>query len=91
MNVMLQRHCARYIYVIPEGLKELMTDISREVCLYIHLQTDAINFLLYFQVIRSNPNNVYNFIADYLDALLVTRENARGKEYKRNVFFFLVR
>lgn len=32
MDVMLQRHCARYIYVVPDGLKELMSDISREVC-----------------------------------------------------------
>lgn len=31
MDVTLQRHCAKYIYVIPEGLRELMTDISREV------------------------------------------------------------
>ncbi|XP_018576710.1 uncharacterized protein LOC108915219 [Anoplophora glabripennis] len=58
MNVLLQRHCARYIYVVPEGLKELMSDISREV-------------------IRCDPENIYTFIADYLDALLITRENAR--------------
>ncbi|KAJ8919112.1 hypothetical protein NQ315_012097 [Exocentrus adspersus] len=58
MNVMLQRHCARYIYVVPDGLKELMSDISREV-------------------IRSQPENIYTFVADYLDALLITRENAR--------------
>jgi hypothetical protein len=31
MDVMLQRHCARYIYVVPDGLRELMSDISREV------------------------------------------------------------
>lgn len=31
MNVLLQRHCARYIYVVPDGLRELMSDISREV------------------------------------------------------------
>ncbi|XP_030761977.1 uncharacterized protein LOC115886813 [Sitophilus oryzae] len=58
MQAMLQRHCARYIYVIPEGLKELMSDISREV-------------------LRSQPENIYMFIADYLDALMITRENAR--------------
>lgn len=28
---MLQRHCAKYIYVVPDGLRELMSDISREV------------------------------------------------------------
>lgn len=55
---MLQRHCARYIYVIPDGLRELMSDISREV-------------------LRSQPKDVYSFIADYLDALMITRENAR--------------
>ncbi|XP_050297665.1 uncharacterized protein LOC126737026 [Anthonomus grandis grandis] len=58
MNVTLQRHCARYIYVIPDGLRELMSDISREV-------------------LRSQPEDTYTFIADYLDALLITRENAR--------------
>ncbi|VEN43100.1 unnamed protein product [Callosobruchus maculatus] len=58
MNVMLQRHSARYIYVVPEGLKELMSDISREV-------------------LRVQPENIYMFVADYLDALMITRENAR--------------
>lgn len=55
---MLQRHCARYVYVIPDGLRELMSDISREV-------------------LRGQPRDVYAFIADYLDALMITRENAR--------------
>ncbi|KAH1026324.1 hypothetical protein HUJ05_010862 [Dendroctonus ponderosae] len=58
MESMLQRHCARYIYVIPDGLRELMSDISREV-------------------LRSQPEDVYTFVADYLDALMITRENAR--------------
>ncbi|KAF2890327.1 hypothetical protein ILUMI_15846, partial [Ignelater luminosus] len=58
MDVMLQRHCAKYIYAIPEGLRELMSDISREV-------------------LRSQPEDIYSFIADYLDALMITRENAR--------------
>ncbi|XP_056633867.1 uncharacterized protein LOC130898999 [Diorhabda carinulata] len=58
MNVLLTRHAAKYIYCIPEGLRELMTDISREV-------------------LRSQPENMYLFIADYLEALLITRENAR--------------
>lgn len=31
MDPLLQRHCAKYIYAVPEGLKELMSDISREV------------------------------------------------------------
>ncbi|KAF5298624.1 hypothetical protein FQR65_LT09720 [Abscondita terminalis] len=58
MNILLQRHKARYIYVIPEGLRELMSDISREV-------------------LRSQPEKMLTFIADYLDALMITRENAR--------------
>lgn len=58
MNVVLQRHCAKYIYAVPDGLRELMTDISREV-------------------LRTQPENLYTFIADYLDALMITRENAR--------------
>ncbi|KAI4458796.1 ropporin-1-like protein [Holotrichia oblita] len=58
MDAMLQKRCAKYIYVVPEGLRELMSDISREV-------------------IRSQPTHIYTFIADYLDALMITRENAR--------------
>uniref|UniRef100_A0A2A4K6J1 RIIa domain-containing protein n=1 Tax=Heliothis virescens TaxID=7102 RepID=A0A2A4K6J1_HELVI len=41
---------------LPHGLKELMSDISREV-------------------LRYQPRNLYQFIADYLSALLITREN----------------
>lgn len=58
MDSMLQRHCAKHIYIVPDGLRELMSDISREV-------------------LRSQPKNIYRFIADYLDALIITRENAR--------------
>lgn len=28
---MLQRHNAKLIYAVPDGLRELMSDISREV------------------------------------------------------------
>lgn len=31
MEVVFQRRCANFIYVVPEGLRELLTDISREV------------------------------------------------------------
>lgn len=31
MNAMLQRHNAKFIYTVPDGLRELMSDISREV------------------------------------------------------------
>ncbi|CAH1115454.1 unnamed protein product [Psylliodes chrysocephalus] len=58
MDPTLQRHAAKCIYIIPDGLKELMSDISREV-------------------LRTQPQNMYAFIADYLEALLLTRENAR--------------
>ncbi|XP_019881376.1 uncharacterized protein LOC109609188 [Aethina tumida] len=58
MDVTLQKHCAKFIYAVPDGLHELMSDISREV-------------------LRFQPEDIYTFIADYLDALLITRENAR--------------
>ncbi|XP_047995926.1 uncharacterized protein LOC125233834 isoform X2 [Leguminivora glycinivorella] len=41
---------------MPEGLKDLMADISREV-------------------LRAQPENLYQFIADYLSSLLVAREH----------------
>lgn len=41
---------------LPEGLKELMNDISREV-------------------LRYQPRNLYEFIANYLSALMVSREH----------------
>ena len=31
MDVLLQKHEAKHIYKVPEGLRELCTDISREV------------------------------------------------------------
>ncbi|XP_013140657.1 PREDICTED: uncharacterized protein LOC106105004 isoform X2 [Papilio polytes] len=40
---------------LPEGLRDLMSDISREV-------------------LRARPQNLYQFIADYLAAMLVARE-----------------
>lgn len=58
MDTMLQRHSAKHIYIIPDGLSEIMSDISREV-------------------LRMHPEDIYTFIADYLDALIITRENAR--------------
>ncbi|XP_012281676.1 uncharacterized protein LOC105700422 [Orussus abietinus] len=58
MDAMLQKHGAKHIFRVPEGLRELCTDISREV-------------------LRSQPQDIYCFIADYVDALLITRENAK--------------
>lgn len=43
------------IVPVPEGLRELMADIAREV-------------------LRYQPNNMEAFIADYLEAMLLTRE-----------------
>jgi hypothetical protein len=40
---------------VPEGLRDLMADITREV-------------------LRFQPENMENFIADYLEAMLLTRE-----------------
>ncbi|KAI4498481.1 hypothetical protein M0802_006416 [Mischocyttarus mexicanus] len=58
MDVTLQKHGAKHIYRVPEGLRELCTDITREV-------------------LRSQPTEIYSFIADYMDVLLITRENAK--------------
>ncbi|KYM96237.1 PREDICTED: uncharacterized protein LOC108779634 [Cyphomyrmex costatus] len=58
MNVLLQKHGAKHICKVPEGLRELCTDITREV-------------------LRSQPRNIYCFVADYVEALLITRENAK--------------
>lgn len=43
------------IVPVPEGLRELMADVTREV-------------------LRYQPENVEGFIADYLEAMLMTRE-----------------
>ncbi|KAF7396725.1 hypothetical protein HZH66_007587 [Vespula vulgaris] len=58
MDATLQKHGAKHIYKVPEGLRELCTDITREV-------------------LRSQPREMYSFIADYIDLLLITRENAK--------------
>ncbi|XP_031780899.1 uncharacterized protein LOC100680524 isoform X2 [Nasonia vitripennis] len=58
MDVMLHNHKAKNVCDIPDGLRELCADISREV-------------------IRSQPMDIYDFIANYLDTLMVTRENAK--------------
>nr|XP_012146632.1 PREDICTED: uncharacterized protein LOC105663303 isoform X3 [Megachile rotundata] len=58
MDVTLQKHDAKHIYKVPEGLRELCADISREV-------------------LRLQPANLYAFIAEYVDTLLITRENTK--------------
>ncbi|XP_075979855.1 uncharacterized protein LOC142979012 [Anticarsia gemmatalis] len=47
---------------LPQGLKELMNDISREV-------------------LRAQPADLYGFIAGYLSALLVSRDNLSVAAY----------
>ncbi|KAK9309680.1 hypothetical protein QLX08_000688 [Tetragonisca angustula] len=58
MNAVLQTHGAKHIYKVPEGLRELCADISREV-------------------LRSQPAELLPFIAEYVDTLLITRENTK--------------
>lgn len=56
MDFLLLGHRKKSLVVpVPDGLKELMADISREV-------------------LRSQPENMELFIADYLEAMLLTRE-----------------
>ncbi|XP_049871767.1 uncharacterized protein LOC126370785 [Pectinophora gossypiella] len=56
MNELLQKHGCSNVFSIPEGLRELMADISREV-------------------LREQPRKIFDFIANYLSVLLVTREH----------------
>ncbi|XP_065082431.1 abnormal spindle-like microcephaly-associated protein homolog [Ochlerotatus camptorhynchus] len=57
MNYLLHRQCTPgKVIPVPEELKELMLEISREV-------------------LRAQPKNVLNFIADYMEAKLIRREN----------------
>lgn len=46
---------------VPDGLKELMFDISREV-------------------LRDQPENINEFIADYLEEMVLKREHRGGIE-----------
>lgn len=56
MNELLQKHGCSNVFSVPEGLKELMSDITREV-------------------LREQPSKIYDFIANYLSAMLITREH----------------
>ncbi|XP_045501001.1 uncharacterized protein LOC123698427 isoform X2 [Colias croceus] len=56
MNELLQKHGCSNVFSVPEGLKELMSDISREV-------------------LREQPSRMFDFIANYLSVLLITREH----------------
>lgn len=64
-SFILHKHSASdsdHVVQMPEGLKELMVDITREV-------------------LRDQPTNIYEYISDYLEAMLVTRENALVAEH----------
>ncbi|XP_047996353.1 uncharacterized protein LOC125234189 [Leguminivora glycinivorella] len=56
MNELLQKHGCSNVFTIPEGLKELMADISREV-------------------LRAQPDKIFDFIANYLCVMIITREH----------------
>ncbi|KAM3960388.1 uncharacterized protein ACR2FA_005483 [Aphomia sociella] len=56
MNELLQKHGCANVFSVPEGLKELMTDITREV-------------------LRQQPPKIFDFVANYLSVLLITREH----------------
>ncbi|XP_063540064.1 uncharacterized protein LOC134749090 [Cydia strobilella] len=56
MNELLQKLGCANVFTIPEGLKELMADITREV-------------------LRAQPDKIFDFIANYLSVLIITREH----------------
>ncbi|KPI97070.1 hypothetical protein RR46_05687 [Papilio xuthus] len=74
MNELLQKHGCANVFTIPEGLKELMADIAREVQMHIYcdsLSVDNCNE----RVLREQPKNIHEFISNYLSVLLITREH----------------
>lgn len=50
---------------VPDGLKQLMSDISREV-------------------LREQPENIYEFVADYLEEMTLAREH-KGSNLKMKI------
>lgn len=61
MNFLLHKYNAESQPVkVPDGLKELMADIGREV-------------------LREQPIDIYTFVADYLESMLVVREENQSK------------
>lgn len=72
MNFILHKHQSKnHIVTEPNGLRELMSDISREV-------------------LREQPKNINLFIADYLDAMIITREHAISKKFIFFIFLILI-
>ncbi|XP_053611382.1 uncharacterized protein LOC128675755 [Plodia interpunctella] len=56
MNDLLQKHGCSVVFSVPDGLKELMADITREV-------------------LRDQPEKIYDYITNYLSVLILTREH----------------
>lgn len=62
MNYLMFQHSGEGQFLkVPDGLKELMSDISREV-------------------LRDQPENIYEFIADYLEEMEIAREHKGSNE-----------
>lgn len=71
-NFLLHRHRKADVqFKQPDGLKELLSDISREV-------------------LREQPQCVNTFVADYLEAMLVTRENALSELPEKSPILLLI-
>ena len=53
---MLQEHSAKHIYKVPDGLRELCADISREVYYYFYLNFEILKliFLLIQMIVFFN-------------------------------------
>lgn len=70
--LMFQQSGDRRFPQIPDGLKQLMSDISREV-------------------LREQPKNIYEFIADYLEEMQLAREHKGSNEHEKwmNQFSFM--
>lgn len=59
MNAMLQRHNAKFIYAVPDGLRELMSDISREVLSKYYFCMTNVNYNNVIGSSQSTNANLY--------------------------------
>lgn len=92
MNIVLQKHKSKQTSSIPDGLDELSADIGREVINNRNFfklikarkkflaHWTSIHYLNLLKVIRNKPENVYKFIRDYQEALIIARKNILGNE-----------
>lgn len=67
MNYLMFHQSGEGPIKVPDGLKPLMSDISREV-------------------LREQPENIYEFIADYLEEMELAREHRGSNKNKSNLF-----